>query len=404
MLQHQGGGSIAGTGCTLKRHWHSGFHVRAPQGLSRRRLCPLQVSKGREAHGTSRRLARTALYCTTVLWSTYAPALRYIYVTNETITPSQLTAFRAVVSAAALLITALVVRLTVSARVIGPTRDSVSGSTIQTLVSRQSLLISGVELGVWNFLGTSFQALGLEQTTATKAAFLTQLVTALTPLVAYLAGDIVGGSSWVACCLALVGSTLVAVDDVNPDSSTLSILGLGWGEVWILLSTIFYAVATVRLSRLSPRHRALDLASIKLCTFASMALVWWWTSESTHLPMATHLGQVSVGASGQQLSWVMLGILIYSALGPGALASYLQTKGQAQVPPTEAQVIFSLTPVWAAMFAGFFLSGEQMGAMGWLGGAMIVGASVLASGGLPLEIGGQGRVDSREVVPDSKGD
>ena len=52
------------------------------------------------------------------------------------------------------------------------------------------------------------------------------------------------------------------------------------------------------------------------------------------LPLEEQLAAVSM--SGKSLaSWA---VVLYSALGPGALATYLQTKGQATVPATQAQV------------------------------------------------------------------
>lgn len=55
--------------------------------------------------------------------------------------------------------------------------------------------------------------------------------------------------------------------------------------------------------------------------------------------------------------------LLWVGLGPGALAAYLQAIGQSQVPPAQAQVIYSTTPLWAAGFAFVALdaSDEAMG-------------------------------------------
>jgi hypothetical protein len=45
-----------------------------------------------------------------------------------------------------------------------------------------------------------------------------------------------------------------------------------------------------------------------------------------------------------------------------------------------AQVIYSLTPIWSALIAQATLGGsENMGALSWAGGGVIVCASVLAA-------------------------
>ena len=55
-----------------------------------------------------------------------------------------------------------------------------------------------------------------------------------------------------------------------------------------------------------------------------------------NLSMGDQLKEMVASISGQSLGcWALV---VYSALGPGALATYLQTKGQATVPATPAQV------------------------------------------------------------------
>lgn len=48
--------------------------------------------------------------------------------------------------------------------------------------------VAGLELGLLNFVGTSLQVTGLATTSATRAGFLVQLTSVLTPVVSYLAG------------------------------------------------------------------------------------------------------------------------------------------------------------------------------------------------------------------------
>lgn len=64
------------------------------------------------------------------------------------------------------------------------------------------------------------QAIGLENTTATRGAFLIQATALLTPLLATLAGESLGSRLWVGCLVALLGSILIALD--HPASSSAS--------------------------------------------------------------------------------------------------------------------------------------------------------------------------------------
>lgn len=56
-------------------------------------------------------------------------------------------------------------------------------------------------------------------------------------------------------------------------------------------------------------------------------------------------------------------------------------QGQKDVPPAEAQVIFSSVPLWSAAFAWLLLGGEQLGPLTWVGGSTLVAAGLVASSG-----------------------
>lgn len=49
------------------------------------------------------------------------------------------------------------------------------------------------------------------------------------------------------------------------------------------------------------------------------------------------------------------------------------------VPPADAQVIFSTTPLWSVAFAFLLLGGEPMSSYTVAGGAAVVAAGVIAS-------------------------
>ena len=74
-------------------------------------------------------------------------------------------------------------------------------------------------------------------------------------------------------------------------------------------------------------------------------------------------------------------IILWSALGPGALSAYLHVKGQSMVGPTDAQVVFATVPLWSALLASAVLPGEHVGPLTWVGGACMVLAGVVAAAG-----------------------
>ena len=83
----------------------------------------------------------------------------------------------------------------------------------------------------------------------------------------------------------------------------------------------------------------------------------------------------------QWLGWQNLtawALLLYSALGPGTVADVLQQQGQKEVSASEANVILSLEPVFAALCAQV-LMGETTSLVETIGGGLILLAALIAT-------------------------
>lgn len=238
------------------------------------------------------------------------------------------------------------------------------------------LWMAAVELGLWNFMATACQTFGLQLTSATRAGFLIQATALLTPLLATLGGERLGGRVWAGCGLALGGTLLIVADRVEGGKAAADAAGLALGgDVAILLAALFYSLATVRLSGYARTLPSVQIATGKTLVLAGAALSSLAVAASSLAARGTPLTTLWEGW-GDLPTW---GILAWSAVGPGALAAYLHVKGQAAVPPAEAQVIFSSVPLWSAGFAWVLLGGEQLGPLTWVGGGVVVAAGLVAS-------------------------
>ena len=205
-----------------------------------------------------------------ILWGSYSPVVRYIYSCPGPPTPAALTAVRTVIQAVALLISDVIVRqqqLTSPQKVrarrnvmsprVSRNYDSypeIVGSALSRLSNAlhstsSKLWVAGVELGFWNFCGSTFQALGLQYTSATRGAFLIQVgrsqqwrksciwyacfeqlflalacmysmfpdtsmqaTSLLTPVMAAMAGEETSRGVWLGCCCTLAGTVLITLD------------------------------------------------------------------------------------------------------------------------------------------------------------------------------------------------
>ncbi|GIL99653.1 hypothetical protein Vretimale_4767 [Volvox reticuliferus] len=148
------------------------------------------------------------------------------------------------------------------------------------------------------------------------------------------------------------------------------------GAAYVLMSCVFWGLGTVRLGVHSARYRPLQLAAAAAMCYAGLSLLWLF-AEIVGSPSAGLSDFLELGLLLR--NHVTAALLLWAGLGPGALSSYLQVLGQQTVPPAQAQVLFSSTPLWSAVIAQLLLPGEAMGPLAWFGGAVMLGASLLAS-------------------------
>ena len=347
------------------------------------------------AEGTSLTAARGLLLAVPVLWATYNPALRFIYDSPTSPSPAELTSVRMLAAT----VPFTPVFLSIARDAASYTKSTMTTDRVadddgdgESRGGRdvRLLLRAGAELGALNFLGTACQAWGLEQTTATRAGFLLSTINVAVPIFA-AAG--LGGAgappvtktAWAACALALLGVLITDAPNVSSsfDASVLSTPGDGFngGDLGVLLGAACYAVFTVRLGKWAREYDGPeDLAAVKLAVMFACCCAWVLVDQAAYgsgvggeWPNGGPWGSVLWAGGFDAGVWAAV---VYSAVGPGALANLLQMKGQRIVPAAEAQVIFATTPVFNAAISVAFL-GEAAGGHTLLGGAVIVFASVL---------------------------
>jgi drug/metabolite transporter (DMT)-like permease len=341
---------------------------------------------GERDEGTSLAAARGLLLAVPVLWATYNPALRFIYDSPTSPTPAELTSVRML--AAMVPFTAVFLSIARDAAstfgedgVVDLSDERKDSDKVRDV---RLLLRAGAELGLLNFLGTACQAWGLEQTTATRAGFLLSTINVGVPLFAAagLGGvnaPAVTGPAWAACALALLG---VLITDYSPDLSGVQPGdGFNAGDLGVLAAAVCYAAFTVRLGKWAREYDGPeDLAAVKLAVMFLCCGAWVLVDQVSYgvgvggdWPNGGPWGSVLWAGGFSAGLWAAV---VYSAVGPGALANLLQMKGQRTVSAAEAQVIFATTPVFNAVISVGFL-GEAAGGQTLLGGAVIVAASVL---------------------------
>jgi drug/metabolite transporter (DMT)-like permease len=172
----------------------------------------------------------------------------------------------------------------------------------------------------------------------------------LTPLIALaLFRFRVGAAVWAGVGLATVGLAMLA--GIHADSAA--------GDLLVLAAAAVYSLQIVLMERYAPLYDPFAFTLVEmLVAFAGLAVV--------AIPTAAVPRGLTV--------W---GALIVTGVFASALGFLVQTWAQRRTSATRTALVFTLEPVWAALF-GYTLAGDRLGAVGWGGCALIMAGIVLA--------------------------
>ena len=211
----------------------------------------------------------------------------------------------------------------------------------------------GTILGLLLFGGFLTQTVGLQFTTASKSAFITSLLVVFAPILQLILeakppkkGNVVG--------VILVSCGLYVL--TAPQGA-----GFSLGDALTLGAAILYALYLVYLDMITRHHSFMQLTFLQIGITALLASGSLYILEKPYF----------------HWTWDLLLALAYLAILATLLALYLITRHQRQTTPTRSAVIFSLEPVFAALFS-YLMLGEKLGSV-TLAGAGIILAGLLIS-------------------------
>jgi drug/metabolite transporter (DMT)-like permease len=219
-----------------------------------------------------------------------------------------------------------------------------------------------VELAVFNFGTQGLINLGLVTTESARASFLVQLSVVITPALSAVFGHKVHAKVWTACVMALIGLYVLSNTGVGFSVTFTA------GDLCCLGSAFCWSYYIYRMSAWGSYFDDVTSMFWKNILLAVLYSIWMTCSMM--------MSNVSLWEGWKDpISWM---ILLYSALGPCTIADIIQQKAQSTVPAAESNVILSMEPVFTAVLGLIFLH-ELLSWHELVGGALIVGASVLAS-------------------------
>jgi len=199
--------------------------------------------------------------------------------------------------------------------------------------------------GLFLFVGSSLQQVGIVYTTAGKAGFITGLYVILVPILGLFLGQRSGRNTWIGALGASAGLYLLSIEPP---------LAIARGDALILASALFWAGHVLIIGRLS---RQIDWAALAFLQYLTCSV------------LSTGVAFLTEPIALQPLLDAALPIAYGGVLSVG-VAYTLQVVAQRQAPAGHAAIILSLETVFAAL-GGWLLLDETMPLRGLLGCALI---------------------------------
>lgn len=211
----------------------------------------------------------------------------------------------------------------------------------QLKMLKRRILLSGVFIGFWLFVGYAAQTAGLMYTTSAKAGFITGLSVVLVPVFSFLllknkpSQQAIFGIVMATCGLYLLTMT---------DSSPLNI-----GDGLVFICAIGFAMQIIYTGKYSRSFPTLLLTVIQIFTVAFLS----WAGS-----LFFEDWQVILNSEVMLEPDVVMALIVTSIFAT-ALAFFIQTSVQKYTTPTRVALIFATEPVFAAI-TGFIWALDRL--------------------------------------------
>lgn len=219
-----------------------------------------------------------------------------------------------------------------------------------------SLLKAGFICGLFLFAGSSLQQIGIQYTTAGKAAFITGLYLVLVPILGiYFLSEKTAMLTWLGAGLAVIGLYFLSI------TSSLSV---NKGDVLELIGSLFWAGHVLAVFHWGRHFSPLKLSFVQIVVCMTFSFIAAFGFET--------------------LLWsqirATIGPLLFAGIGSVGIAYTLQILGQRVAPPAHAAVLLSMETVFAA-FGGWLFLTEVLTARELFGCLLMLAGMLLSQSG-----------------------
>ncbi len=220
-------------------------------------------------------------------------------------------------------------------------------------LNKKTLLMS-LFTGMIYFFGYAIQTYGLQTTTAGKAGFVTGLSAIIVPFFAWFGfKKLLNKRIWIAVALSVAGMAFLLLEGER---------GIILGDLIVLVSAFFWAFFIIYTDKYVPLVDIYSYSMIQMAVISSASFI-----------SSLLLGESYASLSFSPSFW---GVMVYMGIGVMTLTILFQNWSQQYQGPTQTAIIFTLEPVFAALF-GFIIGNEILSLFGWLGCGLIFIAIII---------------------------
>ncbi|MBA5850113.1 DMT family transporter [Clostridium sp. cel8] len=218
--------------------------------------------------------------------------------------------------------------------------------------SEKEVIKAGIISGILLFLASSFQQVGLQETTAGKAAFITGLYIVIVPMIGVFLNRHININSFIGAIVATVGLYLLSIKNG---------ISMSYSDFLELISAFLFASQILVIDHFVNRVDSIKLAFYQFVTCAVFSTIIALLMERIDVH---GIVQASVP-------------ILYGGIMSVGIAYTLQILGQKGADPTYASIIMSMETVFAAI-GGFLILGETMGTREFIGCVLMLTGAILS--------------------------
>lgn len=217
---------------------------------------------------------------------------------------------------------------------------------------RKLTVVGGISCGLALFVATSFQQIGIMNTTVGKAGFITALYIVIVPVLGIFTGKKIPVAVWVSVGLATIGMYLLCINGG---------FQIGRGDFMVFLCALVFSVHIMIIDHFSPKTDGVVISCIQFFTAGICSGVVMLLKEQPTL-------------IGILAAWKPI---LYAGVLSCGVAYTLQIIGQRDTEPTVACLILSLESVFS-LLAGWVILGQRLSAKELFGCVLVFVAILLA--------------------------